>query len=495
MPAARRSKLATSTPCWRNPGSTAPRFASVRTNSSAPATSTSDSAIWRDDERPAQQKPLAARPSVPRASLFRAAPGDVRVARSAGVSPKSRQVSTASPTEKPASRQLSGRSRTSVAASVLRKATSVRLSHCARTRPRLAPISGEQQALGHQLPDDARARRAEGEAHGDLRARARWRARAAGSRGWRTRSAARGRRCTSSSTSGVGVPVPQRRNAGRRRLRDQRERLDTSSRRRRRTPGDTVDSKMPGDTRLERRRGALDASTPARAGRTRRATTRRGRRASTSRGRIAQRAHSGTATSKRAADLHAVRIRPAPRPRSPAWMPSSRIVRPTTSRDAAKLALPERVAEDDRRRRAMAASSLAVDSAADRRLRRRGASKKCSLTHRPSTKRDSPVVDRSNVVVPQAKSVENPLRLPADFAPTAPRVSIASPAVELSGAAARVGGDPDLDESRPDAAPAASGAGRRRATGRSRCWRRCRARARAARPPRTTGLRRRRRAP
>ena len=163
-------------PSWRNPASSVIRLRRLRTNSSAPTTSTSDSATCATTS--ARRRPKRSRVSVePRLPAFIAAPGAVRVARIAGIRPNSRHVASrerGGEREDRASRATARRRCGSL--SVVRKPTRNRLSHCASSAPHAAPIAGDQQALGQQLPDDAPARRADREPHGNL-ALARGRAR------------------------------------------------------------------------------------------------------------------------------------------------------------------------------------------------------------------------------------------------------------------------------------------------------------------------------
>ena len=163
-------------PSCRKPASSVIRLRRLRTNSSAPTTSTSDSATCATTS--ARRRPKRSRVSVePRLPAFIAAPGAVPVARIAGTRPNSRQVATGERRGErehaPVERQ---RRRTTRLSSVVEEATRKRLSHCASTAPPPAPIAAMQHALREQLPDDAAARRADRQAHGDL-ALARGRAR------------------------------------------------------------------------------------------------------------------------------------------------------------------------------------------------------------------------------------------------------------------------------------------------------------------------------
>ena len=121
-------------------GSIDVRFLRLRANSSAPTTSTSDSATCKTTS--ARRTPKRSRPSViPRLPAFIVAPGDVRVARIAGVRPKSRHAVTATAAVNAKTRQSRPRSTNSGLSLVLRKATSDRLNHCATTTPAAAPIA------------------------------------------------------------------------------------------------------------------------------------------------------------------------------------------------------------------------------------------------------------------------------------------------------------------------------------------------------------------
>ena len=143
------------------------RLRRLRTNSSAPTTSTSDSATWSTTS--ARRSPKRSRVSeLPRLPAFIAAPGAVPVTRIAGISPKTRQVATASAAVKAKMRQSSARFTKIGALSLVRKFTRNRLSHCASRAPQTAPNRRDQQALGQQLADDAPARRADRQPHGDL---------------------------------------------------------------------------------------------------------------------------------------------------------------------------------------------------------------------------------------------------------------------------------------------------------------------------------------
>ena len=148
----------------------------MRMNSSAPSSSTSDNATCATTS--ARRSPKRSRlvGDAAAARLQRRA-GASAVARSAGATPNSRQATSATPLVNASTRQFQleidedrWRCR--------RRARDEHAAQHARQRPRraTAPAAASSSALDHQLPDDAAARGADGEAHGDLalaRARAR----------------------------------------------------------------------------------------------------------------------------------------------------------------------------------------------------------------------------------------------------------------------------------------------------------------------------------
>ena len=177
----------TSRPSGRKPGSRARAgFMKVRTKSSAPTISTSDSATCAaTSTRPA---PNRARSAVrPRPAAFMTTPGAVRDARIAGASPKSMTVNTPSAAVNARTRQSDCTSTTITLRPASRSATSARLAPCATSDTGDRPERGEQQAFDKELADQPSARCAQARAGPPFRARGRWPARAAGSPGWRRR--------------------------------------------------------------------------------------------------------------------------------------------------------------------------------------------------------------------------------------------------------------------------------------------------------------------
>ena len=139
-PARRRSRVTTRTPSCRKPASSVIRLRRLRTNSSAPTTSTSDSATCATTS--ARRMPKRSRVSVePRLPAFMAAPGAVPVARIAGTRPKIRHVTTPSAAVNAKIRQSSESATKMRLLSVVRNSTRKRLSHCASSAPHAAPIA------------------------------------------------------------------------------------------------------------------------------------------------------------------------------------------------------------------------------------------------------------------------------------------------------------------------------------------------------------------
>ena len=145
--------------CGLKPRSTRRRFCTVRRNNPAPTRSISEIVTWAttsDLPRPEPERPTV------RAVFFSAEPTSVRVAVSAGAMPKTRAVAVLTATTNASTRQSSGE--------VL--SVTLCMIGCpqrATRRPRRAAESGEEEALGQQLPDQPPPRRAERQAHGDLR--------------------------------------------------------------------------------------------------------------------------------------------------------------------------------------------------------------------------------------------------------------------------------------------------------------------------------------
>ena len=140
MPVRRRSMLTTRMPsCW-NPASSVIRLRRLRTNSTAPTTSTSDSATCATTS--ARRTPKRSFVSVaPRLPAFIAAPGAAPVARMAGTSPKTTHVSTPSAAVNAKIRQSSVSATKTRLLLVVRKSTRKRLSDCASIAPAAAPIA------------------------------------------------------------------------------------------------------------------------------------------------------------------------------------------------------------------------------------------------------------------------------------------------------------------------------------------------------------------
>ena len=140
MPARWKLSTAISRSLCANPASRVTRLRSVRTNSSAPTTSTSDSATWATTRT--RRRPNRSRVSVvPRLPAFMASPGAVAVARIAGSRPKSRQVRRASSAMNENTRQSPATSRNTRSFCVASDATSSRDSHWASTAPAPAPAT------------------------------------------------------------------------------------------------------------------------------------------------------------------------------------------------------------------------------------------------------------------------------------------------------------------------------------------------------------------
>ena len=114
------------------------KLRSVRVNSKAPNSKTSDMATWETTSmrRSPHRSRLAVRPRLP---PFMAACGETSVARSAGVRPNRMHVNVATAAVNASTGQSGLRSTKRERPSVLKKATRKRLIHCARTNPSSAP--------------------------------------------------------------------------------------------------------------------------------------------------------------------------------------------------------------------------------------------------------------------------------------------------------------------------------------------------------------------
>ena len=205
MPARRKSRIGDQQmPSWRNPASSVIRLRRLRTNSSAPTTSTSDSATCATTS--ARRRPKRSR-RVGRAAAAGFHRGAGRGCRSRGSPAPGRRAgrsTAASAAVNAKTRQSSGERRRRRGCSSVRRGTRPGTATeplREQQRPAPAPADGDQQALGEQLTDDAAARRADAPGARRSRARARSRAPASGSRGWRRRSAAPARSSPAAATA------------------------------------------------------------------------------------------------------------------------------------------------------------------------------------------------------------------------------------------------------------------------------------------------------
>ena len=140
----KRSRPAMTTPFCEKPASTARRLRRLPEKSSAPTTSTSDSATcettspWRNPKR--LRLAVAVRPADLNASA-----GETRDARSAGTKPNKMQVRLASPKVKASRRQSGLRLRKGASPSMPREATRNLLSAPARKSPSAPPSNARRR--------------------------------------------------------------------------------------------------------------------------------------------------------------------------------------------------------------------------------------------------------------------------------------------------------------------------------------------------------------
>ena len=197
----------TSTPRISRRSGSNPKFwwvsvTNVRMNRPAPTSSTSERATCTTTSGCPSMRCRS--PAIVRPCSFIASPGSTRDARSAGASPKSRAVPTATTIVNASARQSSDTSTNTVSRNVVSWPTRSRLPHTANARPRIAPapassrlsVSSWRASLGRRHPSrGAGSARAAGHSRGP----------ASGSRCSRTRSPAPGRRSPSVSAAAAGT--------------------------------------------------------------------------------------------------------------------------------------------------------------------------------------------------------------------------------------------------------------------------------------------------
>ena len=147
-------------PSGRKPGCTSSSFCRLRTNNSAPTSSTRENATCAVTS--ARRRPWRSRPAVmPRPPARIAAAGAIRVARSAGSRPNSRQVPMAIAAVNPSIRRSSCRPTKTGLSGVLRNAISVRLSTCASPTPRTVPSTASSRLSESSCRTSLRSRGAD----------------------------------------------------------------------------------------------------------------------------------------------------------------------------------------------------------------------------------------------------------------------------------------------------------------------------------------------